>query len=80
MTRLINECSKLSERDPLEPYMTPDYAALALMAIERLPTSIADPCCGTGVILDVLKTAGHIVHGSDVINPSVSRFTITRRI
>ena len=38
------------------------------MSIERLPRSIADPCVGTGAILDVLKEAGHIVHGADVMD------------
>jgi hypothetical protein len=35
---------------------------------ERLPLSIADPCCGSGAILEVLKIAGHIVHGRDIID------------
>lgn len=48
--------------------MTPRQAVLALKVIERLPKSIADPCCGTGAILDVLAEAGHIVHGADLID------------
>jgi hypothetical protein len=38
------------------------------MAIERLPLSIADPCCGNGQLLETLRAAGHIVHGSDIVN------------
>jgi hypothetical protein len=38
------------------------------MAVERLPKSIADPCCGSGAILDVLAEAGHIVFGADVVD------------
>jgi methylase of polypeptide subunit release factors len=38
------------------------------MAIERLPTSIADACCGSGAILNVLAAAGHIVHGADIVD------------
>lgn len=51
---------------PLDPYWTPKEATRALMAIERLPKSIADPCCGGGAILDVLAEAGHFVHGADI--------------
>jgi hypothetical protein len=47
---------------------TSTATVLALKAIERLPKSIADPCCGTGAILDVLAEAGHIVHGADLID------------
>ena len=37
------------------------------MRIERLPKSIADPACGNGAILDVLRDeGGHIVHGCDI--------------
>lgn len=51
---------------PLDPYWTPPEATRALMAIERLPASIADPCCGGGVVLDVLRDAGHFVFGADI--------------
>jgi hypothetical protein len=53
---------------PLDAYMTPPEAVRALLTVERLPASIADPCCGDGAILNVLKAAGHIVHGADVMD------------
>jgi hypothetical protein len=36
------------------------------MAAEKLAASIADPCCGKGAVLNVLKGAGHIVFGADI--------------
>jgi hypothetical protein len=61
----INNAHTHSERG-LDCYWTPPEVTRALMAIEKLPVSIADPCCGSGAILDVLKAAGHIVHGADI--------------
>jgi hypothetical protein len=51
-------------------YWTPACAVQALLRIEgtALPRSLTDPCCGAGAILDVLKAAGHIVHGADIID------------
>jgi hypothetical protein len=63
----INASHTHAERG-LDCYWTPPEATRALMRIERLPKSIADPCCGTGAILDVLKASGHIVYGSDIVN------------
>jgi hypothetical protein len=62
----VNSTHSHADRGP-DPYWTPPEAVRALMAIERLPPSIADPCCGSGAILAVLQAAGHIVHGSDII-------------
>jgi hypothetical protein len=67
MTPRINGRHKTADH-PLDAYWTPPEATRALMAIERLPKSIADPCVGSGAILDVLKSAGHIVHGADVVD------------
>lgn len=53
---------------PLDAYATPAEAVRALMAIECLPKSIADPCVGTGAIVDVLAASGYSVFGSDVVN------------
>ena len=64
---LINSCRPKVERG-LDAYFTPPEAVKALMHIERLPLSIADPCCGNGAILDVLKEAGHVVFGTDIVN------------
>jgi hypothetical protein len=47
----------------------PAYPGNALMAIENLPKSVADPCCGNGAILDILRDeGGHIVFGADIHN------------
>jgi hypothetical protein len=51
---------------PLDAYMTPKEAVRALMAVERLPKSIADPCCGDGGLLETLRAGGHVVYGSDI--------------
>jgi hypothetical protein len=50
----------------LDAYWTPPEATTALLKIESVPRSVADPACGSGAILDVLRAAGHIVHGSDI--------------
>jgi hypothetical protein len=50
----------------LDAYWTPPEATTALLKIESVPRSVADPACGSGAILDALKAAGHIVHGSDI--------------
>jgi hypothetical protein len=52
----------------LDAYWTPPEATKALMAIERLPKAIADPCCGTGAILDVLTNARHSTFGADIVD------------
>ena len=62
---LFNGCRPRAERG-LDAYFTPPEAVRALMRIENLPLSIADPCCGNGAILNVLREAGHIVHGADI--------------
>jgi hypothetical protein len=36
------------------------------MRVETLPRSIADPACGNGAILDVLRDAGHFIYGADI--------------
>jgi hypothetical protein len=50
----------------LDAYWTPPEATTALLKIESVPRSVADPACGSGAILDVLRAAGHIVHGWDI--------------
>src|ERR1700730_9128289 len=67
MTLRINARAPTSAHH-LDAYMTPAEAVRALMSIERLPRCIADPCVGTGAILDVLAEAGHIVHGAAVVD------------
>jgi hypothetical protein len=51
-----------------DAYFTPPEATRALLAIEDVPRSVADPACGAGAILEVCKAAGYTVYGSDIIN------------
>ena len=67
MSLRINSTHSHGDRG-LDAYWTPPEAVRALMAVERLPLSIADPACGSGAILDTLKAAGHIVHGADIVD------------
>lgn len=67
MTVQVN-CRAPTADQPLDAYWTPPEATRALLTLERLPRSIADPCCGSGAILDVLEEAGHIVHGADIVD------------
>jgi hypothetical protein len=64
---LINSRAPTADH-PLDSYMTPPEAVRALMAIERLPKSIADPCCGDGGLLQTLRAGDHIVFGADIVN------------
>jgi hypothetical protein len=52
----------------LDAYWTPPEAVSALLRIENVPRSVAGPACGSGAILDVLRAAGHTVHGSDIVD------------
>jgi hypothetical protein len=52
----------------LDAYWTPPEATTALLKIESVPRSVADPACGSGAILDVLRAAGHIVRGADIVD------------
>lgn len=49
-------------------YETPEVATLALLKRESLPHRIWEPACGRGAIVRVLRDAGHIVHGTDLID------------
>jgi hypothetical protein len=64
--RINSRCPNAARGD--DAYFTPPCAVHSLMALETLPTSIVDPCCGNGAILEVLEAAGHIVHGSDIVD------------
>ena len=63
----INSSHSRADRG-LDCYWTPPGATAALLKLESLPRSIADPCCGTGAILDVVAAAGHFTFGSDVVD------------
>lgn len=47
-------------------YDTPPVAVHALLKVERLPHRIWEPACGTGNIVEVLRTAGHDVIATDL--------------
>ena len=61
----INSSHSYAERGD-DCYFTPPEATRALLAIEKIPLSVCDPCCGNWAILDVLKEAGHFCYGSDI--------------
>ena len=60
-------CAPLSERKN-DLYETPDVAVHALLRVEPLPHVIWEPACGPGSIVNVLRSAGHRVCGSDLVN------------
>ena len=47
-------------------YDTPAVAVHALLKVEQLPHRIWEPACGTGNIVNVLRTAGHDVIATDL--------------
>jgi hypothetical protein len=68
MTALgINQRAPLSLRGD-DLYETPDVAVHALLRVESLPQYIWEPACGPGRIVNVLRSAGHTVVGSDLVD------------
>jgi hypothetical protein len=49
-------------------YETPPAAVHALLKVERIPRVVWEPACGPGAIVNVLRTAGHIVHATDLVD------------
>lgn len=49
-------------------YETPAVAVTALLGVEKLPECIWEPACGPGAIVRVLRTAGHIVYATDLVD------------
>jgi hypothetical protein len=49
-------------------YETPRVAIEALLRVETLPHRLWEPACGRGSIVKVLRTAGHQVLASDLVN------------
>jgi hypothetical protein len=49
-------------------YQTPSEAVAALLAIEKLPSTLWEPACGPGSIVRVLRSAGHVVYATDLID------------
>lgn len=57
----------LSERGH-DLYETPPVAVEALLRAERIPTRVWEPACGPGAIVRVLRSHGHGVFASDLID------------
>jgi hypothetical protein len=57
----------LKERG-MDLYETPDVAVHALLRVEQLPSSIWEPACGPGRIVNVLRSAGHRVYATDLVD------------
>ena len=49
-------------------YGTPPEATRALLRAEILPHRLWEPCAGRGLIVDVLRAAGHEVLASDLVD------------
>jgi hypothetical protein len=62
---LISKTRPHAERG-LDAYFTPKEAIRALLALEKIPSRVFDPCCGNGALLDLLEAAGHHVSGADI--------------
>jgi hypothetical protein len=52
-------------------YETPPCAIEALLRAENIPRCIWEPAAGRGAITDVLRTAGHTVFASDLVDYGV---------
>lgn len=49
-------------------YETPDIAVRSLVAVEPLPQVIWEPACGPGAIVRVLRSSGHMVYATDLVD------------
>jgi hypothetical protein len=49
-------------------YETPECAVEALLGVEKLPSLIWEPACGPGAIVRVLRTYGHRVIATDLVD------------
>lgn len=49
-------------------YQSPPEAVTALLNIEKLPNKIWEPACGPGAIVEVLRSAGHDVLATDLVD------------
>lgn len=52
----------------LDLYETPPTAVEALLQVEQLPSVIWEPAAGRGAIVNVLRSAGHTVVASDIVD------------
>ena len=55
-------------RDELDWYQEPARVTAQLLAVERFPGPVHDPCCGSGQIVTELLKAGYAATGSDIRN------------
>src|ERR1700679_1553883 len=62
-----NAKAALSERGD-DLYETPSVAIEALRNAEKLPDCIWEPACGPGSIVSALRTAGHRVYATDLVD------------
>lgn len=60
--------SRLSKRHAEDFYRTPPECTSALLAYESFSGPIWEPACGDGAISEVLKSAGHDVFSTDLID------------
>lgn len=49
-------------------YESPPEAVRALLSAEKLPSVIWEPACGPGSIVRVLRSAGHQVYATDLVD------------
>lgn len=53
----------------MDLYETPECAVRALLEVEKIPPGIIwEPACGPGAIVRVLKSAGHMVYATDLVD------------
>lgn len=57
----------LSERGD-DLYETPAEATKALLIAENLPSHLWEPACGRGAIVNILRSEGHTVLASDLVD------------
>lgn len=62
-----NAKAALAERGD-DLYETPACAVEALLEAENLPECIWEPACGPGSIVSILRTAGHRVYATDLVD------------
>lgn len=62
-----NKAAPLKQRKD-DLYETPDAAVRALLGIEKLPTCLWEPACGPGAIVRRLRSAGHVVYATDLVD------------
>src|SRR5690242_13828802 len=51
-------------------YPTPAWATEALLKQERFTGHIWEPCAGDGAMANVLRSAGHYITATDILNPT----------